>query len=60
MLQVKLDDYTLVVLPGHYIVASKYEVAVIETEVLVISPKDIKYADTENITSDASVLNKTW
>ena len=60
VLQLKLDDYTLVVLPGHYIIVDKYKVAVIETGDLVISSEDIKYAETESLPGDAEVLSKTW
>ena len=60
VLQLKLDDYTLVVLPSHYIIVDKYDVAVIETSDLIISSEDIKYAETEDLASDASVLDKTW
>ena len=56
----KLDDYTLVVLPGHYIIVDKYELAVIETGDLVVSSEDIKYAETEGLPSDTSVLSRTW
>ena len=53
VLQLKLDDYTLVILPSHYIIVDKYEVA-------IISSKAVQYAETENLASDASVLSKTW
>lgn len=60
VLQLKLDDYTLVILPSHYIIVDKYEVAIIKTEELEISSKAVQYAETENLASDASVLSKTW
>lgn len=60
VLQLKLDDYTLVVLPDHYIIVDKYELAVIETGDLVVSSENIKYAETEGLPSDTSVLSRTW
>ena len=57
-IKLKLDAYTLVILPGHYIIAGKNELAIIETGDFIISSEDISYAETEELAADASVLER--
>ena len=60
VLQVKLDDYRLIILPGHYIAISKNEVAMIETGEVKVFSETVLYAETESLPKDANVVNRTW
>ena len=60
VLELKLDAYTLLILSGHYIIVDKNELAIIETGELIISAKDILYAEIEELTADANVLGTLY
>lgn len=60
VLQVKLDDYTLVILPDHYIITNKSEVGIIETSNTMIRSENNPYAELDDVPEDTEVIYSTW
>lgn len=60
VLQVKLDDYSLVVLPEHYIIRKRSMIGIIDTSNIMITRETSPYAEQEDLPKDAEVLYHTW
>ena len=60
VMQVKLDDYTLLILPEHYIITKKSDVGIDNNSNIAITSEAKPYAELEVIPRDTEVLYKTW
>ena len=60
VLQIKLDDYSLVILPEHYIIRKRSEVGIIEASTVIITMETSPYAELEYVPDDTEILYRTW
>lgn len=60
VLQIKLENETLIILPDHYFLIRKSKVGIIENSKLMINVTSNPYAETESIPKDAKVVQTTW
>ena len=60
VMQVKLNDYSLVILPEHYIIRKKSEVGIIEASNVIITKETSPYAELDDVPEDTEVLYSTW